>query len=287
MQNDVKETGRGISIRDLFYVLKRNILLLLAVIFVFTIGGVLFANAQSPVYTARELVFFRAKSTETSSNSDVINISLMRAYVQTVTDFADEGVVIDRANYYYEEYKKSEFNGNVDTYIAKVVEVVVVDDKTGETAPKPGADTYDGQITANKYYSKSSIGISTGAKADDGSAPFSFTVSYTDKTKTTSYEKVKILVLALRQECIEIDGADKKYFPGVDVEIIDDGPQGSPAINLSKNKTIMKFVVSGIVVAIVAVFLRNLLDNTVKTKEELERIVGVDVLSIIYTQGGK
>lgn len=269
--NENRENGS--TIRELFYVLKRNIILLIVIVLLVTVGGVVYANVQKPSHTATEMVFFKAQNIE--DNKTTNNINVMRAYVDTVADFCDEGVVLDRANYYYkcyEESKKTNATSGVDDYILSL----------------KNEDTYDGQIVQDRYIFEDKISVQTHEPDENGHRPFSFSVSYTDDTEYHAWSKVKILIFAFGQECLETeeeDANERKYFDGVNVEIIDEGLRGT-STNVPKTKITLLFFALGIVAALIIVYVKNILDNTVKTKEELEQITGLDVMAVIYSQGG-
>lgn len=269
--NENRENGS--TLRELFEVLKRNIILLIVIVLLVTVGGVVYANIQKPSYTATEMVFFRAQNIEDSKTTN--NINVMRAYVGTVADFCDEGVVLDRANYYYkcyEERKKTEPTIGVDDYILSLkIE-----------------DAYNGQTVEQTYISQNKISVQTHTPDENGHRPFSFSVSYTDDTEYQAWSKVKILIFAFGQECLETESEDteeKKYFDGVNVSIIDEGLKGT-STNVPKTKITLLFFALGIVAALIIVYAKSILDNTVKTKEELEQITGLGVMAVIYSQGG-
>jgi capsular polysaccharide biosynthesis protein len=76
-----------------------------------------------------------------------------------------------------------------------------------------------------------------------------------------------------------------KYFDTVEVAMKDLGTM-PVSTSSSKMKTILVFGVISVVAGVVVVYIKNLLDNTVKTKEDLNRITGVDLLASIDKQGG-
>ena len=57
--------------------------------------------------------------------------------------------------------------------------------------------------------------------------------------------------------------------------------------NLTKNKTIILFFLLGLILGLVIIYFKNFLDNTIKTKEELEHISGLSVISVIEEQEGE
>ncbi len=271
MNHNVKGEN-GSSLRDLLYVLKRNVIFLIVVVLLFTAGGFLYANMQKPRYTATEKVFFRA--TNMVDDKTTSNINVMRAYIDTVVDFCDEGVVIDRANYYYTDFynwvkgKEGTLLDLIDAYAQE-------------------EDTYVLGVKDN-YYNVDDISVYI-KQADStlNSTPFNFEIKYTDENSTHAVVKLKLLVLAFTRECVETEtDTEMKYFSGVKVNILDGG-FGGVSTNLAKNKIIFLFFVLGIVIGLVIIYFKNFLDNTFKTKEELEYLSGLTVLSVIDLQGGE
>jgi capsular polysaccharide biosynthesis protein len=258
------------------YILKKRIALLLVIVVAVSVLGVLYARSLEPKYTATELVFLRARNEAHDNITD--NVSAMIAYIDTVVDFCDEGVVVDRANYHYNEYLKMKADG--DSGIEKVEDYTRWSERH--------EFTYESQDIGIDYFKASNIKTTIGEKTITGNSPFLFTVSYTEDYQDVALDKVKILVHALKLESVEDNSNyDKKYFYGVEVEIIDEGTKGI-STDISVKKTIALFVVFGVILGLAAVFLSYYLDNTIKSKEELERVAGVGVMSVIeYLGGGK
>ncbi len=152
--------------------------------------------------------------------------------------------------------------------------------------------------TEAKHFSAGNIGISSSSDS------LALNISYTDVDATTAKEKSQILILALDVESrtvtpksVSVDGinddtyfnnvesffAEFKYF-GVKVSLTDWGELGATA-NLNRNSYIKKYLILGVVCAIVAAFAVALFDRTVKSKEELEEIIGVNCFVIKDTRG--
>jgi hypothetical protein len=145
---------------------------------------------------------------------------------------------------------------------------------------------YEAQDVGIDYFNAGSIKTVIGEKTVTGNSPFYFTVSYTEDFKDVALDKVKILVHSLKMESVEYNSNyERKYFYGVEMEIIDEGLQGI-STDVSVKKTIALFVVLSIIIGLAAAFLSYYLDNTIKTKEELERATGVGVMSVIEYIGG-
>ena len=99
-------------LHDILHLVKQNIILILVVIIATVSVGIVFSSFRKPKYITEEQVLF-SMGDGTSITSDV---NTMYAYKGTVMDFADNGVVVDRANYYaslyYKKYSASVTTGN-------------------------------------------------------------------------------------------------------------------------------------------------------------------------------
>ncbi len=115
VNNVVKERN---LFQQVFKIIKRNILLLLITVLVVTLIGWVYASLRTPNYIAEAQVLYSM-----GDGQDVTNdVNTTHAYKETVMDFCDNGVVIDRANFYYKSYVKDStyVNLGVDVFIADV-----------------------------------------------------------------------------------------------------------------------------------------------------------------------
>ena len=100
-------------------------------------------------------------------------------------------------------------------------------------------------------------------------------------------DKVKILILAIDVETrstVVIDGVERsKYFAGVISEIIDLNTISIES-DISKVKILLVAALLGVIVAAVIVYMKVAFDKSIRSKEELEEIIGVDLLSYIDKQ---
>ncbi len=118
--NTQASVGNQSILREIIYVLKRNVILLLAIIFAVTAIGLAYAQVRTPSYIATEKLFFRMGDSAYIAD----DINTMSAYKSTVQSFANQGKVVDRANYYatkyYEFYSKGSDKIDLDEYIQMV-----------------------------------------------------------------------------------------------------------------------------------------------------------------------
>lgn len=266
----INDNGGGF-IREALYVLRRNLILMLAVVLIVTAVGIVFANVRKPNYTASVKISFQAEIVDKTnpSSQTTYDINAMRAYIDTVVDFADEGVVVDRANYYYTHYLNAKAKGTkLSEFISKI----------DEFAP------YNEYIPVDDvYFTSGGIGVST--TVTDNATQFVFSVRYADKNTTVAREKAEILALAFSREICSEAPNGYKYFSDLDISVKSLGYEGT-SIDINKVMIIVIAFILGVFLAIAVAYIKNLLDNTVKSKEDLERLTGVKVLTAINYQGG-
>ena len=63
--------------------------------------------------------------------------------------------------------------------------------------------------------------------------------------------------------------------------------EGAPVPDVSKTKIIVIATLAGVALAVVVIYLISILDNTVKTKEDLEEATGVKLLASVSKIGGE
>lgn len=262
----IEESGNTL-IRDILFILKRNIVMILAVIFIFAVGGVGFSFIKEPSYTASYRAIFQAQTSENSSITT--NINAMRAYIDTAIDFCDEGVVVDRANYYYENWKDEKNSG---TYFSDYLASLKISDNYSEEFYTP---------TAN--YNMANISVVP--VEEDGATQFVFSIKYTDNDVDVAKEKAGLLTYAFQQEINQKEGETGKYFGELKLVIQDRGFEGAIS-NVSKVKIVLIAIILGAFAAVVVLYVKVLLDNTFKSRDELEDVTGLPVFANIDFIGG-
>ena len=113
-----KVTNGGF-LQKLLAILKKHLIVLIAIILGFVGVGFAASFIDKPTYTVQELAFYKAKILE--SKDSPYDYTASKAYLDTVADFCRSGVVMNRANYYYEDYLQNKENyKDVDEYIKKI-----------------------------------------------------------------------------------------------------------------------------------------------------------------------
>lgn len=277
-ENQVVQGNNENVFRYLLYIVKRYIVLILVVTILATAGGVAYSYLKKPVYTASNKVAFQARTTTVSSDVSSYDINIMRAYIDTVVDFCDEGVVVDRANYYYVKWlnEKRSFDG-IEEFLRSI-------DRNDQYN---GNDQSHANMSTN-YFNKGDI--STATKKDLDNTQLIFSVKYKDEDKTAAEEKVQILTYAFAKEIGSKPDPHNpgkilvsEYFTDLFVELKDLGYEGVSS-NSSKIKTVIMFFAIGLVVGFIIANALNKIDTTLKSKDELESISGTKILSVINKQ---
>lgn len=272
--NNNTEKG-GIRLSQIVKIIKRNVIIIALVIVLALGAGYGYTKMQKPTYTASEGMFFKA--TNLNYPTVAYNVNAMKAYIDTVLDFCDEGVVLDRAESYYINYvnTKNSREQAGETYTLKQF---FNDNELN--------DVYvEQENRVRTHYQKSSIKVYA-EETEELETSFYFTISYTDGTYDEAADKAKILSYAINKESVKKIGEDEyKYFDGIKIDITNAGTIGV-SNNLSKTKTIILFGLIGVAAAALVVYLRQVLDNTVKNTEDLEEITGVSNFSHIGRKKG-
>jgi capsular polysaccharide biosynthesis protein len=280
MEENVKSNDHILS--DIWFAIKRHIIVILVIIIISTIGGYVYSQVKKPLYTTSQQVVCTARDEADTDKTNIIaNFNIMNAYIGTVVDFSDEGVVIDRANFYYVRYAEEIAKDptiTVDDFIKDIMSIPINQD------PYSTQDSNQAQVQ-NQYILAHNINIISNVK-DDTNNEFSFFVKYTDGDKQESQDKARILVLALRRELETEKGTvDSKYFSGIIITIADLGSNGTTS-NISEGKSTIIGTTFGVIISMIVCII-SVCDKSIKTKEDLEEIAEAPVFACIEYDGGK
>lgn len=106
MDQQTNQTERGLRFNDILISFKKNWILILVVVILFSALGVVYGKFQKPVYTARHQAFYSTRNIVIDDINAAEHINAARAFMDTVADFADEEYVVKRADYLYGQYLK-------------------------------------------------------------------------------------------------------------------------------------------------------------------------------------
>ena len=275
--------NRDNLIVNIWFALKRSLVLVIAMMLVCTALGTAYGFIKKPNYTATEKVVFTAEAEDETKNNIVTNFNIMSAYINTIVDFCDEGVVVDRANFYYAQYMQRIQPGS--PYIQEseyTVEDFIYDIDYVED-PYSTETSVSGSI---QYIARENVYVSAQVETEK-TDEYAFSLGYTDGDKEQASIKAKIYLLAFRREIQP--PADKpgiQYFDGIKITIL-----GLDANGVTSDVSKVKFAAIGFVIGIVlsalAVYVINVTDVTIKSKDDLEDLTGTTVLAYIDDVGGK
>ncbi len=122
----------------------------------------------------------------------------------------------------------------------------------------------------NEVISRGAIGVIYGEKS------LIFTITYTDRTPELAEEKLNVII----QEFSKSDNF-KDNIKAKEATLINTQKNCDIVKNTFYGKYTVIGALAGAVISVLAVLLVYIMDNTIKTKEELEEVVGVDLLSYI------
>lgn len=274
IKQDILQEGK--TVREIILTLKRSLWLMIAIMVVAIASGVVFSYFQTPSFTANRKISFVCENINYTGsdgkqyiiNTTQNNFSTMVAYADTIIDFVDEGNVVDRANSYYVNY----LNGNyesVEDYIA-----YLENSDSGVVVDHEGY-IYANSISIKKFENEQELPV------------FTMQIKYTDVDSKEASDKLAILVYAFKKECsatINNQAGHSIYFKQFHVFVKDLGSLGV-SDNNSTFKNLIIFGLLGAFTAIVVIYVKTLINNTITTKEELERYVGAPVFAAIENRG--
>ena len=252
----------GFVLKKILFLLKKYYIVVLAVLIAAIAVGIAVAYLRKPTFTAKEPVKYSAQVD--GGAYPTTNNTAMTAYFNTVVDFCDTGVVVDRADYYYSRFIVS--GKALNDYIA---DVRANDDYSAKLAAGETSGT-------EKYIDAGSIKT----EYDKEKNIYTFTVSLKDGTEEGARRKLRLLALAYDLEI-------RDYFIGMKTyiaELVDSEEDVVVTADISKKNIVLIAALLGAAVAVAAVYLVYALDNSVSEREDLEYITGTKVLGYIKDQ---
>ena len=278
------QSGNSLIV-SILLAIRKNLFLILAIIFVATALGLGYAYIKKPNYTARVRVSFSIDGNTTAT------INEMRVYIDTIIDFCGQGVVVDRANAYYiewiDKYQQDYYaqGKNIEDFF----EEYATPKKQGETDYNTIFRNYQRPNSNQPGTLKDEVFLSSGAISTqtakiEQATNWVYTIGYTEGEKEDAFEKVYILVLAYKHELYWDSELGKQgveqYFTGLSVNI-DSLGFDSISPDLSKTKTVIIAFLIGVVIAFAVVYIKHVIDGTVRDKDEFERLSGTQVIGTI------
>lgn len=273
------QTNQNIITETLFLIKRYVVLIISVVLFIMAIGFG-YSYIRKPNYTANIRVSFSIGGNSSATINEIMT------YVDTIVDFCDEGVVVDRANAYYVEWQ--------DNYKHTLLDIKTFFDKF-ESVKNIATDSYNDIYNNYKKPTSSDEGtlkdvdfikaknISTEKVQNQNNTSWVFDIQYTETEINEAIEKVYIVVLAYKHELYS-DDSTEQYFTNLNVSIDNLGIDAVKQ-DISRMRILLIAFIIGVILAFLLAFLLNLLDTTIKDKIELNTITGVQVVGCIsYAQ---
>lgn len=242
-ENNQYTGGGGITFRQLLLIIRANIFLIVAIIVIATIVGVVYSTTRKTTYTATRNMIVICKNVSDENDNNIYNdLTATSRMIPTIAEYCKQEVVLSLAQ---EIYGKS---------------------NSGEIKKSGVKVSYD--ESGNNYF---------------------LYISYTDVEPDLARAKVMAVSEAEKEIVETVDAKGNPVYVRMMttltfVDTIDTAEdlQKIPCVMNSGSKMIVVLaVIIGIIVAVLVVLFRYLLDDTLKTKEELERATGTQVFAFL------
>lgn len=262
----------GLTLNRIWFYVKRNLWLVLAIIVLASSLGLAVFHFREPNYIAKEDVIYRANLNENKvhSNDPIIT----QSYFSTVVDFFNSGCVVDRANFYYSKYlENKESYKTLDDFVSAV------------DGAKEGDDLY---YSVEKRVNNTHIypsGISVETLNSEKSENYEIIVGYKDGDVERAKQKVKIVILAVEKEANAKTPAGKYKYFSVKITIEDMKLIGVTG-DCTLHKVLMISFLLGVLLSVVVVYAKESFNLTIREVEDLEEITGLNNLACLEKQGG-
>ena len=242
-ENNQYTGGGGITFRQLLLIIRANIFLIVAIIVIATIVGVVYSTTRKTTYTATRSMIVICKNVSDENDNNIYNdLTATSRMIPTIAEYCKQEVVLSLAQ---EIYGKS---------------------NSGEIKKSGVKVSYD--ESGNNYF---------------------LYISYTDVEPDLARAKVMAVSEAEKEIVETVDAKGNPVYVRmmttltfVDTIDMAEDLQKIPCVMNSGSKMIVVLaVIIGIIVAVLVVLFRYLLDDTLKTKEELERATGTQVFAFL------
>ncbi len=279
---NAEKTG-GISLVDILYVLRAHIVLIVIITLLFAAGGFLYAKNKKPVYTASVPVQFNVQinAVDEYGNPIVDQVSstnYLFAYLDTAVDVCKSGDVLDRANIYYHFYLES--GKTIDEFITEINAAYTKTVKE-EREEIPGYEVSEDLMETyrDKWIKSGKVGTTYSSSKNSADTVIYFRLWVKDANPTYAKEMARIYALAADVSLNRVLNFGKTTAGLFDLAGQSSGV--SVSTNAATKKTVVIAFVLGLVVSLAVVYIIYLIDNTVKSKEQLETLSGANVIAYI------
>lgn len=269
----IQEENEGITLTEIFYILKKNIILILAVIFVTTLFGGIYARfINKPTYSTNVSVIVQAENVAVNQTT---NYSYSLALVKSYPDLIKSDIVVPLVAKELLLGKYTEEGTDTKTY-------------TDSEGNKLTEAQFNSLVNSKAESIKKNISISY----NDNSLILIVTYKsklisgYTDEQMNKELQDTLNLLISKTKEVfdetyVDDEGKTQYVYPIFGDKLI----QLTNPAAVKKSRGTLKIVAIafaiGLVLSVGFAFIRYFTDDTMKTKEDVERITGSNVLAYI------
>ena len=284
--NSVNETKTGgISLAEILYVLRSHILLIVIITLLCTAGGFLYAKTKKPVYTASVPVQFEVQinavdeaGNPMSTVDQVSSTNYLFAYLDTAVGVCKSGDVLDRANVYYNFYVES--GKNIDEFISDI-KAAYTDTVKENRSEISGYEVTEELMTAyrDKWLTVFNTGTTYSSSKNSADTVIYFRLWVKDLNAVYAKAFARIYAFAADISMNKVLNFGNTTSGLIDLAGASSGV--SVSSDTSAKKTVIIAFALGLIVSLAAVYFIYLIDNTVKSKEQLEALSGANVIAYI------
>ncbi|MEG9430595.1 MAG: Wzz/FepE/Etk N-terminal domain-containing protein [Christensenellaceae bacterium] len=309
LNQQVQQESKGVSIVDILLGLRAHLVLILIVTLLFAVGGFVYAKVRKPVYTASVPVLFDVSGIKQVDNDGNIiidehgnshedqasNYTYLYAYLNNVEGICTSGKTIDRANVYYayyRNYKEVYPERDINDFIKELNDLYNSPstdnpDKTikdlRKELPKYVVNETNLNGYRNRWFTFDTVGANFKYSANSSDTTVVFRLWVKNLDTSRAREMACIYAFAADFSLNELlyfrEGANLGNAGLINLAGSVSGVSITP--DMSTLKVVVIATVLGLVLAFLTVYIIYLLDNTVKSKEQLEEMSGASVIAYI------
>lgn len=286
LNQQVAEDSGKVSLTNILYALRSHLLFILIVTILFAAGGFAYSKIRKPVYTASVPVQFDVvvkaldeHGDETGKNNQVASTNYLFKYIESAVGICKSGEVIDRANVYYSFYLRS--GKSMDDFIKELTEAYNPVKSSHSEIPGYEVTDENRDENRNKWFNSGNVGTKYTSKDKNNEQVVDFSLWVKNLDIVQAKEMARVYVLAADVSLNEILDFDNGNGTAglIDLAGAVSGVSASP--DMSKTKIVIIAAALGVVLALLTVYIMYLVDNTVKSKEQLEAMSGANVIAYI------
>lgn len=286
LNQQVAEDSGKVSLTNILYALRSHLLFILIVTILFAAGGFAYSKIRKPVYTASVPVQFDVvvkaldeHGDETGKNNQVASTNYLFRYIESAVGICKSGEVIDRANVYYSFYLRS--GKSMDDFIKELTEAYNPVKSSHSEIPGYEVTDENRDENRNKWFNSGNVGTKYTSKDKNNEQVVDFSLWVKNLDIVQAKEMARVYVLAADVSLNEILDFDNGNGTAglIDLAGAVSGVSASP--DMSKTKIVIIAAALGVVLALLTVYIMYLVDNTVKSKEQLEAMSGANVIAYI------